>query len=704
MPDQAATRYIIATDVGGTCTDTLIIAEGFPPHIGKALSTPPNFAEGIIASIRSALPMLGLTLEELLGATRLFVHGSTVAENTILTGSGSRTGLVTTAGFEDTLLVTRGPYGRWAGLTEDEIKRPIMTDRAASLVPLERIMGVRERIDYRGAVLAELDQIEVERAIRHLLDHEKVEVVAVCLLWSVRNARHEHRIRDIIQRLAPDLFVALSSDSSAAVGEYERTSTTVINAYAGQIVHKYLSDLERLLGECGYRDRVMVMQGYGGLLPAAEAAQRAVGMIESGPAAGVIAARFLGELMGDENVIAADMGGTTFKVSVVQDGRIEYAREPMVGRYHYLAPKIEVFSIGVAGGSVITLDPRTKVPSVGPRSAGARPGPVCYGLGGSEATLTDVMLLIGYLDPQAFLGGTVTLDTAAAREAFWTQIADPLGMSVEEAATGIYEIAAAQITDLLHRITVQRGLDPRDFVVHAFGGTCGLLAGTFAPELSVKRVVIPYTASVNCALGLVAADVVHEYSVTQLLPAPPPADAINALYAPMVERAIRELRSEGFSEEDMRLQWAIDLRYRRQVHEVTTPVSAPTPLSEAGVHRVMEDFEQIYELKYGRGSTFRDADMEMTAFRLTARGLMPRPQLAKSSLESPCAAQAKLGERPALVRGKGMMRTPIYDFVKLRPNNLVQGPAIIQTPITTIVLQDRQTARLDAFRNVILEF
>jgi N-methylhydantoinase A len=376
----------------------------------------------------------------------------------------------------------------------------------------------------------------------------------------------------------------------------------------------------------------------------------------------------------------------------------------MVGRYHYLAPKIEVFSIGVAGGSVITLDPRTKVPSVGPRSAGARPGPVCYGLGGSEATLTDVMLLIGYLDPQAFLDGTVTLDTAAAREAFRTQIADPLGMSVEEAATGIYEIAAAQITDLLHRITVQRGLDPRDFVVHAFGGTCGLLAGTFAPELSVKRVVIPYTASVNCALGLVAADVVHEYSVTQLLPAPPPADAINALYAQMVERAIRELRSEGFSEEDMRLQWAIDLRYRRQVHEVTTPVSAPTPLSEAGVHRVMEDFERIYELKYGRGSTLRDADVEMTAFRLTARGLMPRPQLAKSSLESPCAAQAKLGERPALVRGKGMMRTPIYDFVKLRPNNLVQGPAIIQTPITTIVLQDRQTARLDAFRNVILEF
>jgi N-methylhydantoinase A len=449
----------------------------------------------------------------------------------------------------------------------------------------------------------------------------------------------------------------------------------------------------------------MVMQGYAGLLPAAEAAQRAVGMIESGPAAGVIAARFLGELMGDRNVIAADMGGTTFKVSVVQNGRLEYAREPMVGRYHYLAPKIEVFSIGVAGGSVISLDPVTNVPIVGPRSAGARPGPVCYGLGGTEPTLTDVLLLIGYLDPKAFLGGSVSLDLAAARRAFKAQIADPLGMAAEDAAIGIYQIAAAQIVDLIHKITVERGLDPRDFVIHAFGGTCGLLAGTFAPELNVKRAIIPYTASVNCALGLVAADVVHEYAVTQMISAAPSPATINALYAPMVERALTELRAEGFAEDRIHLQWSIDARYRRQVHNVTTPVNARTPLDQDGVRQVIEDFKQLYEQIYGRGAAFRGADIEMTAFRLTARGLMARPQLEKSKSEGASPIGAQIGERDIFVPArKGMVRTPLYDFLKLRAGNIIAGPAIIQTPITTIAVQDRQTARIDCLRNVVLEF
>jgi N-methylhydantoinase A len=705
MGDQGDRSYIIATDVGGTCTDTLIITEGLPPFIGKALSTPPNFAAGVIASVRSALPAIGLDLETLLRRTRLFIHGSTVAENTILTGTGSRTGLITTAGFEDTLLVTRGPYGRWGGLTEDEIKHPIKTERGQPLVAAERISGVTERIDYKGAQLTPLNEAEVEHAVRFLLDEKKVEVIAVCLLWSIRNPLHEQKIRDIIRRVAPDVFVSLSSDSSAAIGEYERTSTTVINAYAGQIVRNYLLDLERQLERASYQGPVMVMQGYGGLLPAAEAAKSAIGMIESGPAAGVIAARFLGGLMDDRNVIAADMGGTTFKVSVVQNGRLEYAREPMVGRYHYLAPKIEVFSISVAGGSVISLDPRTNVPMVGPRSAGARPGPVCYGLGGTEPTLTDVLLLIGYLDPTTFLGGSMNLDPVAARRVFKAQIADPLGISVEDAAIGIYQIAAAQIVDLIHRITVERGLDPRDFVIHAFGGTCGLLAGTFAPELNVKRVVIPYTASVNCALGLVAADVVHEYAVTRMMSAPPQAEKVNALYAPMVEKAMAELKSEGFAEDQTQLQWSIDLRYRRQVHNVTTPVSARTPLDQDGVQRITEDFEQLYEQIYGRGSSLRGAEVEMTAFRLSARGMMARPHLDKASPQSSSSHHAKVGDRDIFVPArKAMVRAPVYDFRRLEAGNVVSGPAIIQTPITTIAVQDRQTARIDDFRNVVLEF
>lgn len=698
-------RYAIATDVGGTCTDTLIFAEGEPLRIGKALSTPPNFADGVINSIRSALPGTGLTLESLLQHTQLFMHGCTVAENTILTRNGSLTGLITTAGFEDTLLVTRGAYGRWGGLPEDELKHPVMTERGSPLVTPERICGITERVDYKGAVVAELDQAEAERAVRYLVGERKVEAIAVCLLWSMHNPSHERAIRDIVNRIAPGVFVSLSSEIATTPGEYERTSTTVINAYTGQIAKNYLSRLQKLLSDSGYVGPVMIMQGYGGLLPAAEAAERAVGLIECGPAAGVIAARFLGELMGDRDVIAADMGGTTFKVGVVQNGQIEYAREPMVDRYHYVAPKIEVFSIGAGGGSIVSLDPKTNIPTVGPRSAGAQPGPVCYGLGGSESTLTDVLLLIGYLDPKTFLGGSMTLDFAAAQRVFKAQIAEPLGMSVEEAAFGIYRIAAAQIFDLIHKITVERGLDPRDFVLHAFGGTCGLLAGVFGQELNVKRVVVPYTASVNCALGLVAADIVHEYSITRTLPAPPPAQTVNAVYAPMMERALEQLRSEGFPDDRIRLQWSVDLRYSRQVHEVTTAVNARTPLDQGGVERLIGDFEALYERKYGRGSAFRGAGMEITAFRLTARGLMARPQIEKSALEGHSSAHALVGERDAFIAARnGLGRTAIYDFPRLRPGNVVEGPAVIHTPITTIMIQDHQIARMDEFRNVVLEF
>jgi N-methylhydantoinase A len=705
MGSDAVRRYIIATDVGGTCTDTLIVGEGLPPRIGKALSTPPNFADGVVDSIRTALPALGLSLEELLQQTQLLLHGSTVAENTILTGAGSRTGLITTAGFEDALLITRGAYGRWGGLTEDEIKHPVMTDRPPPIVPSDLICGIRERIDYKGAIIGELNEADVERAIHYLVDHKKVEAIAVCLLWSIQNPTHEQRIGEAIKRLAPKVLISLSSDISTAPGEYERTSTTAINAYSGQIVRDYLLELQKKLSEHGYGGQVMVMQGYGGLLPATEAAERAIGMIESGPAAGVLAANFLGDLMDDCNVIAADMGGTTFKVSVVQNGRMEYAREPMVGRYHYSAPKIEVFSISVAGGSIVSLNPGTQVPMVGPRSAGARPGPICYGLGGTEPTLTDVLLLIGYLDPTTFLGGSMKLDVHAAHRAFDSQIAKPMGMSTEQAAFGIYQIAAAQIFDLIHKITVERGLDPRDFVLHSFGGTCGLLAATFGQELRVKRVVVPCTASVNCALGLVAADIVHEYSVAHKISAPVPAKAINVLYEPMIRRALEQLRSEGIPENRICLQCSIDLRYGRQVHEVTTPIHANIPLDERNIEKLIDDFEELYEKKFGRGSAFRGAGIEMTTFRLTARGIMDRPIMERIRLNGPDSTQAKIGERDMYsAADKSVERASIYDFQRLNPGNLVQGPAVIQTPITTIAIQKRQCARMDELRNIIIEF
>ena len=442
-------EYVLATDVGGTCTDTVAFAVGEPIRLGKALSTPPNFADGVMDSIRSAAESMGLSLAGLLARTSLFTHGSTVVDNTLLTRRGARTGLLTTEGFEDTLLVTRGAYGRWAGLPEDRIKHPVKTNRAAPLVPADRIRGVPERVDYKGTTIREFDESVAEAALSYLLDDKQVEAIAVCFLWSFYNPEHERRVRDMIGRISPETYVTLSSDIAPVPGEYERTSTTVINAYAGRIASDYIANLQKLLGRQGYTGPLLVMQGYGGLLPADEAADRAVGMIECGPAAGVIGARYLGDMMGDKDVIACDMGGTTFKVGVIQDAELEYAREPMVDRYHYVAPKIEVVSIGAGGGSIISLEPGTDVPRVGPQSAGARPGPACYGLGGTEPTLTDVMTLIGYMDPKIFLGGTMTLDVAAARSAFEQKIAGPMGMDVDEAAFGIFRVAAAQITPIL---------------------------------------------------------------------------------------------------------------------------------------------------------------------------------------------------------------------------------------------------------------
>ena len=524
-------------------------------------------------------------------------------------------------------------------------------------------------------------------------------------LWSFYNPENERKVRKLIERIAPDVYSTLSSEIAPIPGEYERSSTTVINAYAGRITKTYLHSLQSLLQKSGYGGPVMVMQGYGGLLPAQEAADRSIGMLECGPAAGVIGSRVLGQLLDQSDVIATDMGGTTFKVSVIQNGEIEYAREPMVDRFHYTQPKIEVVSIGSGGGSIVWLEEGTKVPRVGPRSAGARPGPVCYGLGGADPTLTDVFMLIGYMDPNIFLGGTMRLDPAGARRVFEEKIALPLGMSVEEAAFGIYRVATAQISDLIHEITVERGLDPRDFVLHAFGGSCGMVAGMFGAELNVKSMVIPYTASVNCAFGLVSADIVHEYAVMKVLSVPSPAEEINQIYAPMIEQARRQLKEEGFTGDKVKFEWSIDFRYSRQVHEVTTPVRGRTPLDEAAVTLLVSDFEAQYERKYGKGSAFREAGIEMTMFRLTARGLIDRPKLEPLPLVGADSAHAKIGRRPIFVDARnGMAEADIYDFNKLSPGNVVTGPAVIHTPITTIVLQNKQRGTVDGYRNVLVDF
>jgi N-methylhydantoinase A len=466
-----------------------------------------------------------------------------------------------------------------------------------------------------------------------------------------------------------------------------------------------MGNLESLLAAEGYSGPILVMQGHGGLLPVDEASSRAVGMIECGPVAGLIGSRHLGRLLSESNIIAVDMGGTTSKVGVIQNGILDYAREPMVNRYHYLAPKIEVASIGAGGGSIIGLEPGSLAPTVGPQSAGSRPGPVCYSNGGTQPTLTDVMLLVGYMHPEHFLGGSIALDRKACLAAFDQVIATPLGMSVEEAAFGIYRVACSQMSDLIHEITVERGLDPRDYVLHAFGGTCPMLAGVFARELNVARIVVPYTASVNCAFGLVTSDVVHEYTTTQLLSLPAPARELNVHFEPMVNAARAALRAEGFGDDQIRIDCSVAMRYGLQVHELVTPVAGGFPLCDADIEQQVIAFEHLYEQRYGKGSAYREAGVELTQFRVTGCGLMQRPELVSTILGTADPSEAQIGTREILVESLNAFSVaPIYDFAKLTPGNVITGPAVIHTPVTTIVLQEAQIGRIDAYQNTVIEF
>ncbi len=696
--------YIVGCDVGGTCTDVVVIDEKGKITLGKAFSTPPEFSEGILNGARIAAENLGLTLDELLRQSSYFLHGSTIAENAVLGGTLAKGGLITTKGFEETLLSTRGGYGRWSGLTDEERNRPVRTDKLPPIIPLSMIRGVKERTDYKGEILINLDRSEVEEAI-HELVNSGVEALGVCFLWSFENPENEFTVKDIIKELYPETFTSVSSEIAPLLGEYERTSTVALNVCLGPPVSGYLNSLVRNLAENGFQGTLLVMQAYGGLLPVEESTKRAVGTIESGPVSGLVGSQSIGAMIGVENIIATDMGGTTFKAGVINKGLIEYQKEPMVLRYHYLLPKMDIVSIGMAGGSIIWMDERLNVPRVGPRSAGASPGPVCYDFGGEEPTITDVDLILGYLDSRFFLGGTARLNKEKATRIFKTKIADPLNMEVTEAAAAIYKIANSMIYDLLHTITVEKGFDPRKYGLFAYGGSAGMHVGTYGEELKVAEIIVPNTASVHGAFGLVASDVVHEYQVAHRMRVPVHNTQVNSIFNDLRSKAISQLKSEGFQEERIMIQRFVDMRYGRQVHIITTPVEAPVSLSDSDLENIYNRFEELYEGRYGKGSAYREAGMELVAFRLRATALLTKPKLYKQELSGSNPKTAFIEKkRIYLEKAKDMVEVDTYVFEELLPGNEIKGPAIIYTPITTIVINPGQTAICDEYKNVRIHY
>jgi N-methylhydantoinase A len=423
-------------------------------------------------------------------------------------------------------------------------------------------------------------------------------------------------------------------------------------------------------------------------------------MIESGPVAGLVGCHGLGERMGVRDIIAADMGGTTFKVGIVRDGRVEYQRESMVLRHHYALPKLDVVSLGLAGGSVVSVDERTGVPHIGPRSAGSYPGPVCYGHGGGEATVTDVDAILGYLNPDFFLGGRARLDIDLARALFEERVAAPLGMELEPAAAAIYRLANSRFFDLLHRTTVQRGLDPRRFALFSFGGTAGMHVAAYAEELGVAQVVIPHSASVHGAFGLTTSNIVHEDQLTRPMRHPVDEPAVAAIFDELEGRALPQLREEGFGEDQIVLRRAIDMRYRRQVHILTVPHETGEPLE-----RAVERFEALYRERYGAQSAYREAGIELVSFRLRAEGIVQTPEPPAAEAPERDAAHAAVRSVRAWVEKLGESRDVTgYDFDLLDPGDRIAGPAIVWTPITTLVLGPGHLARMDDRRSLVISF
>ncbi|MBI4528253.1 MAG: hydantoinase B/oxoprolinase family protein [Deltaproteobacteria bacterium] len=693
-------NYIVGVDIGGTFTDCVVLDEAGNQTIAKALSTPDDFSVGVIDAVREAARILGLRSEnELVQSTLIFFHACTVGDNTIITRAGAKTGLVTTRGFGDIILMMRGKT--WDGLSETEAAHLSALCKPEPIVPKSLIEEITERVDHQGTVLIRLSTDEIREAIERLLA-KRVESVAVSLLWSIANASHEKLVGDRIKEDHPSLFVSLSSEVAPYLGEYERTATTVINAYIGPKISVYLRNLKGLLENKGLRAEPLVMQAYGGVLGIDASCKNAVGSIESGPAAGVVGSQFLGQLLGEPNILATDMGGTTFKVSLVTDGMIEKDYKPVIARHNILSTKIWIESIGAGGGSIAWIDPEGRLLKVGPQGAGAKPGPVCYGRGGTEPTVSDAALILGYLNEAYFLGGKIRLDKSRAVEILKEKIARPLGLNEVEAARGIYLIANSHMSDLIRKATVEKGRDPRKYVLFAYGGAGPVHASRYAAELGILRVIIPLTASVHGASGLVTSDVVYQYGKSDHLLVPADVRKVNENFSGLIGKALSDLTAAGFRNEEITISRSVDMRYRHQVHEVNVSLDpGGAELTEQNLEELYERFDTAYEMLYGKGSAYREAGKEIMNFRLAAAGRLKKPAICRQRSTGAAARDALKTNRPVYFEEyRDFVQTAIYDFGRLTPGAEIAGPAVIETPVTTIVINPPDCATLDEFRNV----
>ena len=693
-------EHYIGIDIGGTFTDCAVLdRDGRIVATAKAPSTREDPAEGVLDAIRVAADSLETTLDGLLSGCRHLIHGCTIATNAVVERNGVSTGLITTKGHEDAIPIGK-VMQKVAGQSEREMIHQSHLDKAdPPIVDRRMIRGVAERLDRAGDVVVAMDEEEAARAVDALVA-DGARAIAVCFLWSFLNGEHERRVRERIERDHPDVYVSTSSELAPVLGEYERAVTTVVNAYVGPRVVDYLERLAADLNERGYRAPLLLAHSMGGLTTMEDVRARPLLMLDSGPVSGVLGARFFGAAYGEDNILCADMGGTTFDVAMIEGGRSVLDEQPVIDKYAYLMPKVAVSSVGAGGGSIVWLDENGLL-RVGPDSAGADPGPACYGRGGTRLTVTDVDLILGFLDASAFLGGRMRLDIAAAERAA-DELAGAMGNDRMSVASGAFRIVNAHMADLMRRCSIDRGRDPREFVLFAYGGAAAMHIAYLARELRIGTVYVPSFAAVFSALGMMTGGLLHgeEASFPAVFPlADEEWERLGALFEEN-ERGLAALfDSEGVPEGERRFERSLYMKYRLQPSALSVPVSA-----ESSQEAAVDAFEARYSALYGANAAYRAAGIEIVKCRVEGMAETVAPALAAVDPDPDADAEAaRTGTRPIFFPETGAARdTPVYDGALLSPGMTFRGPLVIERAGDTIVLPSFAGARVDGFGNVVI--
>jgi N-methylhydantoinase A len=676
----------LGIDVGGTFTDLVLIDDQSGQfYYTKTLTTPESLSDGVVAGIKKIFAQAGAKVESL----EYIVHGTTIGTNTMIERNGARVGLITTQGFRDVLEIARieRPDG---GLYDMTVDLPI------PLVPRQLRLEVDERIGAGGEIVKLLDEDTVSAAVEQF-KAAQVESIAVCLLFSFRNPEHERRVLSICKDLAPEIPVTMSVDIAPEFREFERTSTTVINAYLLPRTKSYIEALvKRLEDDFGKQD-LRIMQASGGAMTAEVAKSHAVNMVNSGPAGGALATALFGSLAGERRIIGVDMGGTSFDVSLIVDGKPRIKSEGEIEGYPVKIPLMDVEGIGAGGGSIAWLDAGAAL-NIGPKSAGADPGPACYGRGGQEPTVTDANLVLGRLNPDYFLGAEMDLYLDPARSAIQDKVADSLGISVEEAAAGILRVVNANMVRGISVNSTQKGFDVRDFSLLAFGGAGPLHAVELAAELGMERVIIPPYCSVFSAFGAVASDVRHDYVRTVTLGQRQlEANSLNREFASMETSAIKQLSEENIPDDKIQLQRSADLRYEGQSYELNIPI---VDLTDTGaIEQMIADFHNTH----GRIYAYSDPSesVEIISLRIAAIGQVPQIGLTKGEMGKSGPAIEK-ATRPVYFFGQGFLPSHIFERDDLKPGQQFRGPCLIEETTSTTVVPPGWAGIVDTFGNLTI--